>query len=267
MKKILVLTLCFVFCGVIFSFAEEPFKKHNWEIGPEVSYIRYEEPNVMKEEGIMYGLGGSYTYHNNLMLKAEVNGSYGEVDYSSTDTGSIDNIPDYKFEVKGLIGYDIPVMQSTYFTPFTGVAYRYLNDDSSGMLSTTGAAGYERESNYFYSPVGVQLLTDLNNGWTLGGSAEYDYFWAGKQQSHLGDAVAGLNTVENDQKSGWGVKGTIDIKKKGETLDFLLQPFVRYWSIDQSDSSNVTYNGVIVGYGYEPENTSFEAGAKLAVSF
>lgn len=267
MKKNLILTLCFVFYGVIFSFAEEPFKKHNWEIGPEVSYIRYEEPDVMKEEGIMYGLGGSYTYHNNLMLKGEANGGYGEVDYSSTESGTIDNIPDYKFEVKGLAGYDFPVFDATYFTPFAGVGYRYLNDDSSGMLSSTRAAGYERESNYFYTPVGFELLTNLNNGWLLGGSVEYDYFWAGKQKSHLGDAVAGLNTVENDQEDGWGIKGSVKIKKEGESMDFFVEPFVRYWHIDQSNDSNVTYNGVIVGYGYEPQNTSFEAGAKLAVSF
>ena len=264
MKKILILTLCLQFCGAVFSSAEEPFKKHNWEIGPEISYIRYEEPDVMKEEGIMYGLGGSYAYHNNWMFKVEGNGMYGQVDY--TGSGTLDNIPDYKFEIRGLAGYDFPAGQTTYLTPYLGLGYRYLNDDSSGKLSSTGAAGYDRESNYFYTPVGLQTITELNGKWSLGLNAEYDYLWAGKQISHLEDVNPGYGTLKNDQKNGWGLRGSVQLKKKGETADFLAEPYVRYWSIEESEISSVTTQQYIIS-GYEPKNNSTEIGMKLAVSF
>ena len=263
MKKILILTLCLQFCGVAFSFAE-PFKKHNWEIGPEVSYIRYEEPDVMEEKGIMYGLEGSYTYHDNWMFKVEGDGMYGQVDYTSANSGSVDSIPDFKFEIRGLAGYDFPVGQTAYLTPYLGLGYRYLNDDSSGKLSSTGAAGYERESNYFYTPIGLQAVTELNSNWSLGFNAEYDHLWFGKQISHLGDAVPDDGTVRNDQKDGWGLRGSVQLKKKGETMDFLAEPYVRYWSIEESDTA-VSTTGVIEGW--EPKNKSTEIGMKLAVSF
>jgi len=52
-------------------------KKHAFELASEISYRIYEEPDVMKEKGMMYGLVGSYTYRNKIMLKVEGRGSWG----------------------------------------------------------------------------------------------------------------------------------------------------------------------------------------------
>ncbi|KAF0119468.1 MAG: hypothetical protein FD151_1999, partial [bacterium] len=46
----------------------EPLKVHTWELGTEISHITYKEPDVMREKGMMYGIDGSYAYHQNLML-------------------------------------------------------------------------------------------------------------------------------------------------------------------------------------------------------
>jgi len=83
----LALGIGFVFVAVGSIFAQTKpgilYKKHTFELGPEISYITHKEPGVMKEKGMMYGLIGSYTYHNKIMLKAEGKGSVGKVDYSS----------------------------------------------------------------------------------------------------------------------------------------------------------------------------------------
>jgi hypothetical protein len=81
MKKVLVLTICFTFAGMGSVSAQLELKKHTFELGTEISYIKYEEPDVMEDKGMMYGLVGSYTYHDKVMLKAEGKGSWGEVDY------------------------------------------------------------------------------------------------------------------------------------------------------------------------------------------
>jgi len=264
MKKILAITLCFAFISMGSVLAQTELPKHSVDLGTEISYIKYKEPSVMEEKGMMYGIVGSYTYHNKLMLKADGRFSYGQVDYKNS--GTLDNIDDYTLEFRGLGGYDFSVFTASTLTPYIGIGYRYLNDDLKGTTST-GALGYERESNYLYSPIGIEIITPLENDWSVGATLEYDYFWKGIQKSHLSDAIAGLNDIENDQDDGYGLRGSIKFQKKGEKLDFLIEPFIRYWNIKKSKETVITYSGTIIGYGYEPKNNSTEFGIKFAAKF
>jgi len=240
-------------------------QKHPWELGAEISHITYKEPDVMRDKGMMYGIAGSYAYHENLMLKAEGRFSYGQVDYKNS--GTMNNIDDYILEIRGLGGYDFYMFEASTLTLYIGIGYRYLNDDSSGKITSTGAGGYERESNYIYSPVGIESVTSLKNGWSVGARGEYDIFWWGKQISHLSDANPNFGDVRNTQRRGYGLRGSIKLEKNGEKLDFIIEPFIRYWNIAKSNDSDVTYAGVIIGYGYEPKNNSTEIGCKLAAKF
>ncbi len=267
MKKILLLPMCFFLLAFGFKSYAEPQKGGAWEIGTEISHIKYEEPGLMEEEGIMYGIFGSYTYHNNYMLKAEGKYSYGQVDYdgklSDGTPYTIDNIDDFMLEFRGLGGYDFLVSKATTLTPYIGFGYRYLNDDPS-----FDPASYERESNYFYSPIGIETLTELQNGWSVGLTVEYDYFWKGIQKSHLEDFLASLDTLENDQDDGYGVRGSIKFQKKSEKLNYVIEPFIRYWDIEKSDVVSITYSGTPTGYvGWEPANESTEFGIKFAAKF
>ncbi|MBU1056979.1 MAG: autotransporter outer membrane beta-barrel domain-containing protein [Proteobacteria bacterium] len=236
---------------------------HSWELGAELSSIKYEEPGLMEETGVMIGIGGSYTYHNNIMFKAEGVFKYGQVDYEGgLQDGTplnVDNIDDYIVEIRGLGGYDFPVSTSTTLTPYIGLGYRYLFDD----FSAASIYGYGRESNYLYSPIGIKTLTKLQNGWSIGVTVEYDLFWSGKQTSSMSDFQPGFNDVENDQNDGYGLRGSITLQKS----NFIIEPFVRYWNIDDSDPSVLTYYGYPVNIIYEPENNSTEIGLKLAWEF
>jgi len=248
MKKLIAsLAICFMFVGIGSSFAEpSQLQMHTWEVGPEISHITYEEPDVMETKGFMYGIAGSYAYHNNLMLKAEGRFSYGQVDYdgqlSDGTSYTIDGIDDYMLEFRGLGGYDFPILTATILTPYIGFGYRYLHDDPS-----FDPAGYERESNYIYSPIGVETITKLDNGWSLGLAVEYDYFWKGIQKSHLSDVDASISDMENDQNDGYGLRGSIKLQKKSEKIDFVIEPFIRYWDIEKSEVSAITVAGSIGG--------------------
>jgi len=274
-----------IFCGLAYAidmqeldaqiFAEEHAKElarvetknsiHPWELATEIYHFSYREPDVMRENGMMYGLTGSYAYHKDLMLKAEGRGSIGRVDYKNS--GTMDNIRDYSFEFRGLGGYDFPVLEKVVLTPYFGVGYRYLNDDSSGKITSTGAGGYERASNYIYSPVGIEGVIGIKDDWTFGAKAEYDIFWWGRQISNLSDANSRYSDLKNTQRSGYGLRGSVKLQKNGEVFDLMIEPFVRYWNIAKSNDSDVVYSGAIVDYGYEPKNNTTEYGVKVGAKF
>ncbi len=238
-----------------------------WEIAPEIYHATYKEQDIMKNKGMMVGIGGAYTYDRETwLLKGELRGAWGSVDYSSPSSGTASGFGDTMFEARGTMGFKQETKKNHIIT-FFGVAYRYLNDDSSGKTTSTGARGYERESNYFYSPIGIEFTRHLKDRWTWGGSIEYDLFWTGRQVSHLSDAVSSLGNVSNDQDSGYGFRFSLKFKRQGDKFDVLIEPFFRWWHVDYSGLSNVTYQGVLVGYGYEPENTTSELGAKIALLY
>jgi hypothetical protein len=259
-KRFLAVTIClaFVSAGECFS---EPLKEHSLGVSTEMSYIIYDEPNVMEQEGTMYGISASYTYRKDFMFNIEARYTGGQVDYKNS--GTLDNIDDFILEFRGLVGYDFSTYEGYGITPYIGFGYRYLNDDSSGMTTSTGARGYERESNYFYSPIGIEIINPLNNRWSMGIILEYDHFWKGIQKSHLSDVSPAFSNMENNQNRGYGLRSSVRFERKGETVDFIIEPFVRYWDIEESDTENITYAGALWGYGWEPENNSTEIGLKL----
>jgi len=274
MKKVLASLICLMALGLTSRFAESS-EKHAVEFGTEISHITYREPGVMRESGVMYGLTASYAYRGllapspkdigKLMLKIEGKGSWGLVDYRNS--GTTDNISDYMLEFRGFGGYALSVSKAITLTPYFGVGYRYLIDDMAGKISSTGAAGYERESNYLYSPLGLEAVADLGGSWYVGVTAEYDIFWWGRQISHRSNVNAGYNDWKNDQHEGYGIRGSVKIQKKYQTVYFTAEPFVRYWNIKRSENADWTFRGTRIGYGYEPKNHSTEIGLGLTVKF
>lgn len=243
--------------------------RHTVKIGPEISYLYYKEPDLMKESGVMYGINCSYTYHNNYMLRLAGKFSRGKLDYSSSDTGHMDNITNKMIELRGVAGYDFHPSSTAVATPYIGICYRYLNDDSGGKTTSTGALGYERESRYYYSPIGLETHTKLNDKWSIGTTVEFDYFWDGEQKSHLGDTFKGFNCIENDQDKGYGLRGALRFRKKRMDVQGFteIELFMKYWNIKKSDEDIITIYGIPVGQGWEPKNSSREIGLMVSMGF
>jgi len=71
MKKWLIgLTMGLAILGLGTDIIAETEAKSVWELGLGWSSITYKEPGVMKEEGTMFGLSGSYAYHDNDFIGA-----------------------------------------------------------------------------------------------------------------------------------------------------------------------------------------------------
>jgi hypothetical protein len=238
---------------------------HILEIAPEVYSFTYKEPDIMQEKGYMGAIGGSYAYHNDAMFKIEGRYFYGKVDYENS--GKVDNIKDHGFEIRILGGYDFKVTKTLTITPSGGFGYRYLKDDMGGRISSTGAMGYSRESNYYYSPIGIEAVQVVNDRWSIGAILEYDYFWGGVQQSNLKDADSGLNNVRNDQNSGYGLRASLAVKRQTDWGYFTIEPFIRYWKIESSAEQLITQAGLPVAVGWEPNNNTTEIGLRFVIEF
>ena len=238
--------------------------RRGWEVGGQLAHYHYEEPNFAQFNGNRGGLVGAYAFParwNRVFFRVEGRESYGLLKYQGS--GTQDSVPDRIVEARGVAGLDFLPGNRISLSPYLGLGYRYLYNDSRGYTSTN-AAGYRRYSNYLYAPVGVTIRFDLGNRWVLAPTVEADIFILGKQKSQLSDAnIAGLNDVTNTQRHGYGYRAYLMVEK--DHLAF--GAWMHYWSIKDSDVQFAgVVNGVRVG-GLEPANWTREMGIEFRYRF
>lgn len=263
-------------CGLVLVLALIPFmaaapafaalEASTVDMGAELSHITYKEPGLMREDGVMYGIAATYTRFRNPGIKLDGRLSKGQVDYTGQyDDGTpltVKNIQDTIIEFRAMISPVIPREQDIIL-PWIGLGYRYLFD---GLDKTVG--GYRRESNYLYLPIAVERMPYMtrSKNWAVGWMAEFDYLLRGRQVSHLSDVDPGYDDLENTQEKGWGVRGSLKFYRKWQQ-DLVIEPYVRYWRIAESNKEVITYMNLPVGLGWEPANSSTEFGVRLSFWF
>ena len=221
----------------------------------------------MENEGIFYGMHFGCTSRDwvstsssngGSVFKAEGRFAFGRVDYDGglqdLETGeitpdTINGINDLVLEGRVLLGADM-LIQDILGTLYSGVGYRYLNDDPSFE-----PYGYERESNYLYIPLGGEIFANLMSDWYWGARIEFDYLAWGMQNSHLSDIDPAFPDIHNRQNSGYGYRASVRFEHKSKKAVFAIEPFYRYWDIDDSE--------VEYGVWVEPDNSTKEIGVQL----
>jgi len=229
-------------------------------LGIYASDITYTEPDVMQEKGALKGIVGGVIFNRGGAFQAfEIAYARGEMDY--VGSGTINDIPDEVFEIRGLFGRHFNLNRDFHLSPYLGLGYRYLNDDSSGLVSSTGASGYEREQVYFYMPIGLEFKKSSEVlGFKLSSRIEYDYFISGFNRSHLGEIGGSYENITLNQHDGRGYRVSVGFTKafkNGSSLT--IEPFYRYWHIEDSE---ITYDANNTGW-IEPDNNSKEIGIAL----
>ena len=229
------------------------------EITLDLNYYYYEEPNFMDDtsDPTFISLGirdwepkNTTDSKYDFLYTTEV--TRGWVSYSSNGTGTADK-DYYKFRGEAYLGF-----KQKDFTPIIGLGYRWLYDDSGGVVTSTGHFGYDRQSQYLYVPMGA--IFNLNDKFKIKG--QFNYLLRGIQTSYLSNAGS-YTDLENRQTTGWGTDFTVDYKVNDKTS---IYSFYRYWDIDKSNS--VLFSGPTAIYeGWEPANTTTELGIGVAFKF
>jgi hypothetical protein len=231
------------------------------DIGLSLSSYQYQEPGVMSLKGGKMGLDlrATKVLQSERFIRGDLRYAAGTVDYNGS--GNATGMLDWYIEARGLVGKDW-VIKDAVLSPYAGLGYRYLFNDGRG-ISSTGAAGYRRESDYLYLPIGITHRRALDERARLVGTLEYDYLLAGKQSSRLSDTGLGYSDVANNQSNGYGLKLSIMYEKD----KWAIGPYVYYWNISQSDTALVYQNGIPAFIGAEPENNTVEFGLKASQQF
>lgn len=233
------------------------------EFAVSMSRYRYEEPGLMSLNGLKGGFDLRLTkaipaYLT--FLRGELRYAGGTVDYASKDTGSSSGEPDWYIEGRAMIGKDW--LTNFSLSTYVGLGYRFLLNDGRG-ITTTNAAGYRRESNYIYLPLGLTYITDLKSGNTLKATVEYDHLLMGKQFSQLSDTNLGYSDLNNKQNSGYGIK----LRATYATRKWFAGPYLHYWNIAASETKPLYRYGTYSGYGVEPKNQATEFGIEFGRPF
>ena len=263
LKAMTVTTLacCLTALPALAQSAELATKTGN-EIGVTVSGYKYTEPGNMSIKATKFGFDYSGTYaigsewpnrSNGWFLRGDLRFATGKGDYSSGLSGTLNDRPDWYYEIRGLIGKDFHFGDYT-LSPYAGLGYRYLFNDLRGVTST-GARGYRRESNYYTLPVGVTHKMNLANQAQLLTTVEYSYLIRGRQDSRLSDDSPGTPDVSNTQRSGYGLRLGAMVR----FATWSVGPSLTWWRIKESDRANAGF--------FEPRNNTYEFGVKGVYHF
>ncbi len=239
------------------AFAENIWLKtmEGFDLGVQWSRYKYEEPGVMNQKGNKVGISGTYTavFEDNAFAALDLRYASGKNTY--TGSGTMSGVPDRMAELRGISGIDY-VMGGYALSPYIGLGYRYLSNDLRGV-SSTGAVGYRRVSQYLYVPIGIthRLAADVDMLSRIATNLEYDYFIGGRQTTYLSDTGMGLPDITSPQRSGHGLRGSVAYEVGHSTIGV----FTDYWKIGTSGMT-VFQSGNTVFVGWEPENSTREYG-------
>jgi len=251
-----VVAACWV--GVAAAQADPLATRKGLELGLQLSSYDYDEPDFITIEGERIGVTAAYTFTSPNRIFSRIDGrfSYGELDYTGSGTKS--GNPDHLYELRALVGRDYRSGR-TVWAPYAGFAIRYLYSDLRGTTST-GRGGYQRESRYWYIPIGVTWRIPLGGAWVLAPQLEYDAFVSGTQTSYLTDVDPSYYyDARNRQGGGEGARGQLALEKGS----WVFSAWFNYWHIQDSDI--VPFSRIDAGF--EPENYTREYGVELRYRF
>lgn len=262
MKKIILFVLALMSVTPVFA----QTKTHNLEIGYELANYKYKEPGLMNlRSENKQGVSATYTYMGGSGYLFGVDFRYlqGDVDYHGGtwdgDPFTADDLRDYYFEAALKTGRNYALSEHTYLAAYTGLGWRQLRNH----LEDSGEGGYLRQSTYLYLPLGAHVIYEIPNQWRFRLTAEVDCLLRGQQISDFED----MGKITNDQTSGWGGRLSFKVERMIGQVGLFIEPFFRYWEIEDSDAVRIHVIGEGDLYLQEPKNKTREYGLKVGVSF
>lgn len=147
---------------------------------------------------------GTLLLKKNWFMRGNIMGAYGKVDYSSYTTETIDGQKNWYIDARVLFGKDY-LFDRFILAYYSGLGYRFLYHDFRGITST-GARGYRRKSNYLYLPIGVEYTVSFLENSKFITNLEFDLLLIGRQKSYRSDIGPSNSDITNKQTRGFAAR-------------------------------------------------------------
>lgn len=245
------------------------------DAGYGYNFYRYEEPGLMKIDGMLHTIFTKLAYVGDI-AGVEVNyiqAFNANLKYNGSTQGGtpLINIPskDDFFNVDFKIGARLGLYDNYNGFGYFGIGYRYLDNRVSG------SGGYRREQLYYYIPIGFSA----SDGMSLGGlfaryGIEFRYMFLGVNRTHIGDAIPNINpsVLTMEQKNSFGLKVHTG-------FDYFISDYFKlftqfsadYWYVRESSTGITTQtknNSYIIKQAWiEPRNNTFQFGVEVGLGF
>ncbi|HEU0117327.1 MAG TPA: hypothetical protein VFR09_01730, partial [Alphaproteobacteria bacterium] len=245
------------------------------DAGVQGYYYEYREyqPVDANLHGAKLGFTGTGTMTFNHGVFGMIDGRYGFGDVNYHGSGFSKNHDDEVWEIRGLAGMDFNY-RTFSMSPYFGIGYRNDYSDDRG-ITTTNAAGYRRENDLWYVPLGVMPRFRIDSRSRITSKFETDLVVHGNQRTYLTDFYPTDPIINNTQGSGVGLRAEISY----ETPNWSIGPFINYWNIDTSTVTFYKENSpgecAAIGAGaapctnsgVEPHNYTIETGVQFKYHF
>ena len=217
-------------------------KRNEFGLSSEMYWAKFDEPKSYSQKGFLSGYNVQYSHRfstnpksmiNMFSLQAQwANGKFKQEPYVGPS-----GIKDNTYDLRGVVGKDYYPNSSVRTTGYLGFGYRYLKDNSDGLVSNIGPytfQGYNRFSHYFYLPLGEDMVYQFDPIYSLQGNLEYDYMFHGWETDKLGPI--GYNTLVVPQGGGNGFRGSVRFNLNAKRFTAFAEAYYRYWLIALSKS-------------------------------
>jgi len=247
--------------------AEDPYSlKDKLGVAFDAFYLQYTQPDRnLEKKGMMFGFYGDYVYPlKQYRFKVDGDVQFGNIEYIPSQAEAMNSIRNLLFESRFTFGRLFGQRDNASVTPYSGLGFRYLSEETGGKVPSQNVYGHDRRSNYLYSPIGVEFTVRMSERWIIIPTGEYDLLLRGYQFTRFNDGNRDLPNIKNIQKSGYGIRRSIAIVNNYGRIDYFIEPYVKYWNFKDSEGVDLLINSATETI-IEPAHNSKEWGVRLGV--
>jgi len=246
-----------------------------FEVGAEAFDYAYRErvegETIVFDDGTFGGARLDYveTVGGGTFLRSRLHVAFGSVDYRSSDGERLEDVSQSISQLELQVGHDYSIGRGATVTPFIGLGGRVLEDESGGKETESGLLGYDREISYSYVPVGAAAVFELGGSTELMISGQYNWVIGGEVRSDLRQVDPELPNLKLEIDKGHGLEASAMLGFGLGGSRVAVGPFVRYWSVQPSDTFTITNPddpSEAIEF-FEPASRTTEIGVRLGFAF